>query len=453
MSENGSAGRRPVAEAVAARRRAQVVSGLRGLTRPGATATPAATGDGEQCDLCHTSIPDDHRHLLHLVERRIECVCESCWALRSGDAEYRPTGSRTEWLPDIDMPDDVWASFQIPIGLAFFMDSTTAGCVVALYPSPAGATESELHFASWNRMVELNPILASLEPDIEGLIVNRLSDPPAYAIAPIDRCYELTGTIKMHWEGLSGGAAVQEAVDAVLRPHPRAGGALVSTHQADLAAEPVPAAPEPDFEVLGARTVRHAASPMLMLDLQVSEPTGRQVYMIALTIQVMIEPARRTYDAPTRERLAGLFGPPERWSVTTRSLVWSQLDVVVPAFTGSTTIAVPIACNYDMEVAASKYLHSLPDGEAPLAMHFNGVVYYPNDDGTLQMVLIPWSRSVGFRMPVSVWSETIEHYYPNTAWVALRSQTLDLLERRRVDRAHATFDATVRELLDEPDAV
>jgi hypothetical protein len=166
--------------------------------------------------------------------------------------------------------------------------------------------------------------------------------------------------------------------------------------------------------------------------------------MIALTIQVMIEPARRTYDAPTRERLAGLFGPPERWAVTTRSLVWSQLDVVVPAFTGSTTIAVPIACNYDMEVAASKYLHSLPDGEAPLAMHFNGVVYYPNDDGTLQMVLIPWSRSVGFRMPVSVWTETIEHYYPNTAWVALRSQTLDLLERRRVDRAHATVVGTTR---------
>jgi hypothetical protein len=212
VSENGSAGRRLVAEAVAARRRAQVVSGLRGLTRPGTITTPAATGDGEQCDLCHTSIPDDHRHLLHLVERRIECVCESCWALRSGDAEYRPTGSRTEWLPDVDMPDDVWASFQIPIGLAFFMDSTTAGCVVALYPSPAGATESELHFASWNRMVELNPILDSLEPDIEGLVVNRLSDPPAYAIAPIDRCYELTGTIKMHWEGLSGGAAVQEAV-------------------------------------------------------------------------------------------------------------------------------------------------------------------------------------------------------------------------------------------------
>jgi hypothetical protein len=214
-------------------------------------------------------------------------------------------------------------------------------------------------------------------------------------------------------------------------------------------AAPDPAAPEPEFEVLGARPVRYAAAPMLMFDLQVSEPSGRQVYMIALTIQVMIEPARRSYDADTRERLVGLFGPPGRWSVTTRSLVWAQLDVVVPAFTGSTTVAVPIACNYDMEVASSKYLHSLSDGEAPLALHFNGVVYYPGDDGGLQMVLIPWSRSLTFRMPVSAWTETIEHYYPNTTWVAVRSETLEALERARVERAHPTFDATVAELLGE----
>jgi hypothetical protein len=168
----------------------------------------------EWCDLCKTTIPDDHRHLLNLVERRIECVCESCWALRSGDAEYRPTGGRTLWLDDLELPDDVWASFQIPIGLAFFMESTVAGCVVALYPSPGGATESEMHFSSWSRMVELNPILANLEPDIEGLIVNRLSEPPAHVIAPIDSCYALTGTIKMSWEGISGGGAVSEAVSS-----------------------------------------------------------------------------------------------------------------------------------------------------------------------------------------------------------------------------------------------
>jgi Family of unknown function (DUF6084) len=208
------------------------------------------------------------------------------------------------------------------------------------------------------------------------------------------------------------------------------------------------AAPEPEFAVLGVRALAYAAAPTLMLDLEISEASGRQVYMIALSIQLMIEPARRSYDEAAHERLAGLFGPSERWALTTRSLVWAQLDVLVPAFTGSTTVAVPIACNYDMEVAAAKYLHSLADGEAPLALHFNGLVYYPNDAGGLQMVLIPWSRSVDFRMPVAVWRETIAHYYPNTGWVGMRSETLTALELERVRRGLPTYDACIRDLLD-----
>jgi hypothetical protein len=230
-----NARRRPIDDAVLARRRADLVTGLRGLTRrdgargaapvavagppmtagAGATTTsgagPATAGE-ERCDLCATTVPEDHRHLLNLVERKIECVCESCWALRSGDPEFRPTGTRTLWLPELRVPDDVWAGFQIPIGLAFFMESTTAGCIVALYPSPAGATESELHFSSWQHLVALNPMLGGLEADVEGLIVNRMADPHAYAIAPIDRCYELTGTVKMAWEGISGGTSVTDAV-------------------------------------------------------------------------------------------------------------------------------------------------------------------------------------------------------------------------------------------------
>jgi hypothetical protein len=205
--------------------------------------------------------------------------------------------------------------------------------------------------------------------------------------------------------------------------------------------------PEPEFAVLGARTVRHAAAPTLSLDLQVIEPSGRPVYMIALKIQLMIEPARRRYDETTRERLIELFGPPERWAVTTRSLVWTQLDTLVPAFTGSTVVTVPIACNYDLELAAAKYLHSLPDGEAPLALHFNGMIYYPGDDGGLQMVLIPWSKSIDFRMPVSVWQETIAHYYPGTAWIAVRAQTFEALQREKLKRGLATLDACVNSLL------
>jgi hypothetical protein len=205
-----------LADAVGARRRARAVTGLRTLARAPRTGADGAPADPslETCDLCGTTIPPDHRHLLHLTERRIVCTCEACWGMRGGEGDFRPTGQRTLWLGELDVPDDLWASFQIPIGLAFFMRSTVTECVVAMYPSPAGATESELHFESWSRMVALNPVVGRMEADIEGLIVNRLADPPQHVIAPIDRCYELTGTIKASWEGISGGSGVETAVAA-----------------------------------------------------------------------------------------------------------------------------------------------------------------------------------------------------------------------------------------------
>jgi Family of unknown function (DUF5947) len=224
---------KPLDEAVAARRKALVVSGLRGLAKPkppdGAPRAPsdadptAAHGDHagdavaqaqERCDLCDTTVPDDHRHMLNLYERQIVCVCESCWALRSGDAEFRPTGSRTLWLEGFTLPEELWAQFRIPIGLAFFMHSSVTDCIVALYPSPAGATESELHFETWNRLADMNPVLKELEPDAEALIVNRMADPPLFAIAPIDRCYMLVGLVKASWEGISGGQGMERAIDA-----------------------------------------------------------------------------------------------------------------------------------------------------------------------------------------------------------------------------------------------
>jgi hypothetical protein len=198
---------KPLDEAVAGRRRALMIGGLRGLAKPKPPAGP-----DEHCDLCATTVPADHRHMLDLYERRIVCVCESCWALRSGDPEYRPTGSRTLWLEEFRLPEELWAQFRIPIGLAFFMHSSLTDCIVAMYPSPAGATESELHFETWGRLVAMNPVLRELEHDAEALIVNRMSDPPAYAIAPIDRCYMLVGLVKAAWEGISGGPAIEDAI-------------------------------------------------------------------------------------------------------------------------------------------------------------------------------------------------------------------------------------------------
>jgi Family of unknown function (DUF5947) len=166
------------------------------------------------CDLCGTSMPEDHRHLLQLDERSIVCVCESCWALRSGDAEFRPTGSRVLWLDELDLPEDLWARFRIPIGLAFFL--RTGDGVVAFYPSPAGATESELDLGVWDELVARNPVLEDLEPEGETLIVERLSGERRCAIAPTDQAYRLVGLVKASWQGISGGPEVERAVSGFL---------------------------------------------------------------------------------------------------------------------------------------------------------------------------------------------------------------------------------------------
>jgi Family of unknown function (DUF5947) len=203
-----------LAEAILRRQRAESMSALRKLARQPERppAPPPVPSDEERCEVCGRGIPDEHRHLLDLEARQINCVCDTCWALQSGEARFIPVGNRTLWLEKFELPEHIWATFRIPIGLAFFMHSSVTDCVIAMYPSPAGATESELHFSNWNALVALNPVLEGLEPDAEALIVNRLADPPAYVIAPIDRCYLLVGLVKMSWQGISGGPLVAERV-------------------------------------------------------------------------------------------------------------------------------------------------------------------------------------------------------------------------------------------------
>jgi hypothetical protein len=186
----------------------ELIGRLRQLAGNGRAPEPGV----EQCDLCGTVLPEDHRHLLHLEERRILCACEPCVAMRSGDGPYRPTGARLLWLEDFDLSEELWASLRIPIGLAFFMRSSSVGRIVGMYPSPAGATECELELSAWEDLCAANPVLADLDEDVEGLIVNRMGEPHQFAIAPIDECYRLVGTIKAGWEGISGGGAVERIV-------------------------------------------------------------------------------------------------------------------------------------------------------------------------------------------------------------------------------------------------
>jgi hypothetical protein len=198
------------------------VGGIRELRRLAVTRVapePAASASAleERCDMCSVPIPADHRHLLHVEDRVIVCTCETCRALFAGEGSYRPTGSRTVWLDALDLTDEHWASFRIPIGLAFFFHSSAGGPegtggLVAFYPSPAGTTECELDLGPWDRLVEANPVLEGLEPDAEALIVNRLGDARQQAIVPIDECYRLVGLVRVSWEGISGGTGMHAAV-------------------------------------------------------------------------------------------------------------------------------------------------------------------------------------------------------------------------------------------------
>ena len=178
--------------------------------RPAPPSTRTQTG---HCELCPIGIGENHRHLLKLDERRIVCVCETCWSLHSGDPEYRPAGSRTLVLEDFVMPEEVWSAFQIPIGLAFLLRSSATGTVAALYPSPVGATESELDLSAWDVLVGVNPVLAGLEPDAEALVVDRMGPGHRYAIVPTDQAYRLVGLVKSRWEGITGGRGIGAAVD------------------------------------------------------------------------------------------------------------------------------------------------------------------------------------------------------------------------------------------------
>ena len=210
---------------------------------------------------------------------------------------------------------------------------------------------------------------------------------------------------------------------------------------------PFAGAPDPDFELLSARAVEHAAAPTVAFRCRANDGSGLDLFTIALTAVISVEPSKRTYDGPSRERLVELFGEPERWASTTTSFRWAQADVLVPGFNGSTEFELVVPCTYDLELAAAKYFHGLDSGTAPLRFHFNGTVFYESEGGRMQVVQVPWDRSPRFELPVEVWRRAIDAVYPYRAWVPVHSDTLARLERRKAERGLPTFDAVVDELL------
>jgi Family of unknown function (DUF5947) len=169
--------------------------------------------------MCSAELAADHQHLIEPSNRKLICSCDACAILFSGGAEtkYRRVPRRIRFLPDFHLTDAQWESLMIPINMAFFFHSTAAEHVLALYPSPAGATESLLSLDSWEEIVQSNPMLKEMEPDVEALLVNRVGVARGYSdaeyyLVPIDECYKLVGLIRAHWRGLSGGTKVWEEI-------------------------------------------------------------------------------------------------------------------------------------------------------------------------------------------------------------------------------------------------
>ena len=169
----------------------------------------------EVCELCGAALAPEHPHLVEINEvqtksGRIVCSCDGCALLFDGRTEgrFRRVPRRIEWLEGFRITDEQWENFHLPINLAFFYMNSTSRRVVAMFPSPAGATESLLTMDAWEDLAKENPILNELQPDVEALLVNRVAEAREYCRVPIDECFKLVGLIRTHWRGLSGGVIV-----------------------------------------------------------------------------------------------------------------------------------------------------------------------------------------------------------------------------------------------------
>ncbi len=178
---------------------------LRRLARPAAEAT--------RCEFCSLPLALTHRHVLETNPRKILCACDAC-ALRFENVagRYHLIPRDTRPLPGFQMTDAQWDALALPIQLAFILHSSPAERTLALYPSPAGATESLLALSAWDALTADNPVLASMQPDVEALLINRLNGAREYYLAPIDVCFELVGLVRVHWRGFSGGEKVWQEV-------------------------------------------------------------------------------------------------------------------------------------------------------------------------------------------------------------------------------------------------
>jgi len=210
--------------------------------------------------------------------------------------------------------------------------------------------------------------------------------------------------------------------------------------------------PDLNFEVEGAAPIPFSVAPQLNFQLRITDAAGAEalpIPAVALRCQIRIEPTRRRYGPAEQERLLDLFGEPSRWGQTLRSMLWTHTSLIVSPFTGQTVVDLPVPCTYDFNVAATKYFYALENGEVALTLLFSGTIFYAEDErGALQVSPISWEKEAEYRLPVQVWKEMMDLYYPNSAWLCLRQDVFDQLYLYKSRLGLPTWEQAMERLLD-----
>jgi hypothetical protein len=213
--------------------------------------------------------------------------------------------------------------------------------------------------------------------------------------------------------------------------------------------------PDLRLTIEDAAVIEYAATPLVAFKLRIANhPIEQILHTVALRAQIQIEVTRRNYDAKEQARLQDLFGQPDRWGQTLRTMLWTQASVVVPSFAGNVLTDMVVPCTFDFNVAATKYFHGVTSGDLPLCFQFSGTVFYQGLDGTLQVAPVSWDKEAKYRLPVEVWKDLMEVYYPNSAWLALRRDTFEKLYEYKVREGIPTWEEALERALNAlPDTV
>jgi len=206
--------------------------------------------------------------------------------------------------------------------------------------------------------------------------------------------------------------------------------------------------PDLAFQVERVEVVANAVTPMLAFRLRLSDANpGQVIHTVALRCQILLEVTRRKYSGEDQERLLDLFGEPSRWGQTLRSLLWTHANLVVPSFQGSTVVDLPVPCTFDFNVAATKYFDGLADGEVPVCLQFSGTVFHAGGEGELQVAPISWDKEARFKLPVKIWRDMMNSYYPHSAWLRLHKDAFDRLYQYKVRHGIPTWEEALERII------